>query len=101
MKNLTPFSLQTTTFLLFCGLLAMLPGCSTKPQSASFASVVIHTHSPQDVQTVAGQVFRENGYAGGPTGPASMMFQKEGTRANSLAYNGITGTYYGAQTAVR
>jgi hypothetical protein len=30
-----------------------------------------------------------------------LLFQKEGTRANSLAYNGITGAYYGATTLVR
>jgi hypothetical protein len=103
MKKLNLFSIQTTTFLvMWAALLAVLPGCgSTKPQSASFASVVIHNHSPQEVETVAGQVFRENGYAGGPAGPMTLLFQKEGTRANSLAYNGITDTYYGAQTVVR
>ena len=30
-----------------------------------------------------------------------MVFEKEGTRANNLAYNGVVGTHYGAQTIVR
>ena len=83
------------------GLTVALTGCSSVPASASFASVVIHNQTPDQIQNVASQVFRENGYRGGATGPSSMMYQREGTAANNLAYNGITGAYYGAATIVR
>jgi hypothetical protein len=46
-------------------------------------------------------VFRENGYMGGPNGPTTMLFQREGSRANDLAYNGVVNTHYGAKTVVR
>ncbi len=46
-------------------------------------------------------MFGENGYRGSVTGHGKMLFEKEGTRANDLAYNGVVGTHYGAKTLVR
>lgn len=88
-------------FLLLAGFIAGNGCSSTQPASASFASVTIHNQPAEKIQNVASQVFRENGYAGGPTGPRTLLFQREGSKANSLAYNGVVGTHYGAQTLVR
>jgi len=86
--------------LLISGAFAV--GChSTKPGSASFASVVIHNHSLPEVQQATLQVFREDGYAGAPAGADSMVFQKEGSRLNDIAYNGVVGTHYGQRSAIR
>ena len=38
---------------------------------------------------------------GGLTGSSQMVFQKEGTRGQNLAYEGIANTHYGAQSVVR
>jgi hypothetical protein len=46
-------------------------------------------------------VFLAEGYRGGSVGPGRMLFEKEGTRANNLAYQGIVDTHEGAQTAIR
>jgi hypothetical protein len=80
-----------------------LQGCKnlSQPGSASFASVIIRNHSHQEIQQAAAQVFGESGYSGRVTGVDQMLFQKEGTRANNIAYNGLVGTHYGAQTLVR
>ena len=84
-------------------MIAMLgSGChSSQPSSASFASVVIHNHSLAEVQQTTAQVFRENGYFSAVTGPNTMLFEREGSRANDIAYNGIAGSYYGEKSKVR
>jgi hypothetical protein len=77
-------------------------GCSLfKPGSASFASVKIKNHTPEEIIQATTQVFREDGYQGGQTRAYQMVFEKEGTRANTFAYEGVVGTYYGAQTVMR
>jgi hypothetical protein len=89
---------------VLCGSLLALAGagCSSivEPSSSSFASVTIQGHSPEEIGGVTVQVFREAGYAGGGTG-SKLVFQKEGSRGNDIAYNGIANTHYGAQTAIR
>ena len=90
--------------LLRAVLLAMtVTGCHSlnQPGSASFASVVIAGRSTAEIQEATAVVFRANGYAGRSNGSGQMVFEKEGTRANNLAYNGVVGTHYGAQTIVR
>ncbi|HWW00195.1 MAG TPA: hypothetical protein VNZ64_10910 [Candidatus Acidoferrum sp.] len=72
-----------------------------QPGSASFASVVIASRSTAEIQSATVAVFSANGYAGHDKGSGQMVFEKEGTRANNLAYNGVVGTHYGAQTIVR
>jgi len=83
-----------------CAILAA--GCRTgEPTSASFASVVISGRTPEEICQTAGKVFQENGYAVGSLNPSAMVFQKEGTQGQSLAYGGLVDTYYGSTTAVR
>jgi len=77
-------------------------GCHLgQPGSARFASVVIQQRSPEEIQAAAVQVFQADGYTAHPNGAGQWLFEKEGTRANNLAYNGVVGTHYGAQTLVR
>jgi hypothetical protein len=77
-------------------------GCgATKPGSASFASVVIKGHSPQEIATVTAKVFEADGWAGGSMKGHPIVFQKEGSRMTDLAYGGVADTYYGAKTVVR
>ena len=89
----------------FCGglLIMLATSCQSlnQPGSASFASVVIPNRSATEIQETAAQVFRTNGYASQRNGSGQMIFEKEGTRANNLSYNGVVGTHYGAQTIVR
>ena len=80
----------------------LMVGCRTgEPGSASFASVVISGHTPEEICQTAAKVFQEDGYAVGSLDPAAMVFQKEGSRGQSLAYGGVVDTHYGATTAVR
>jgi hypothetical protein len=84
-----------------CLFALLQSGCSTKPASASFASVVITNRTPAEIATTAGQVFRENGFAGTSTSPTTMLFEREGSQANNVAYNGIVSSYYGSKVLVR
>lgn len=97
------FSSLAAISCLFLILLIAAAGCKSmdQPGSASFASVLISNHSLEEIQNTAMQVFHENGYAGRVIGPGQNLFEKEGTRANDIAYNGIVNTHYGARTVVR
>ncbi len=77
-------------------------GCRTsEPTSARFASVTIKGRTPEQICQTTAAVFQEHGYVTGSLSPASMMFQKEGSRGQSLAYGGVVDTHYGAVTMVR
>jgi hypothetical protein len=63
-------------------------GCQTSDKSvtASFASVTITGSTPRQIRNVAVQVFDDNGYKVAEREPTHMVFEKEGTRMNNLAY---------------
>lgn len=81
--------------------LALLTGCSSlnKPASASFASVLISSSSSEDIQATTVKVFKEADYHTVYRSPGTdtLVFEKEGTQGQSLAYNGVVGTQAGEQ----
>jgi hypothetical protein len=85
---------------LACGLFGT--GCSSlgKPASASFASVTITSKSARQIQDATVAVFREHGYQVF-TSSQGLTFEKEGSKANSIARDGFVGSHYGAVTIVR
>ena len=78
-------------------------GCrsASGPGSASFASVVIQNHSLEEIRTATAQVFRADGYAGGPAGSAQMVFDREASRMTTMSRDGIAATQAGARTIER
>ena len=92
-----------------CCMLALLAlgmvfgtGCGIgKPEGASFASVTIKGHTPEEIAQATGVVFQEDGFMVGSLLPSQMVFQKEGSRGQSLAYGGVVDTHYGSKTMVR
>ena len=100
--NLLPNRLSAFSFCLLCLSLLLGASCGTsKPASASFASVNIPGKTPEDICKTTAAVFQEDGYAVQMLTPASMVFEKEGTKGQSLAYGGVVDTYYGSTTIVR
>lgn len=102
--NPSPYKLRPLSAGVFLtALLALIgAGCgATKPSGASFASVTIKGHSPNEIARATAQIFQEDGYVGGSMKGHPMVFQKEGSRMTDLAYQGVTDTYYGAKTLVR
>jgi hypothetical protein len=98
----TASPIQPVLAALLMTLLALtFAGCgASKPNSASFASVVIKGHTPEEIWKATVEVFQEAGYAAGSIGD-QIVFQKEGSRMTNLAYEGLVGAHYGAQTLVR
>jgi hypothetical protein len=100
-----PVHLFETARLCALGLivLGIMPGlgCRSGPNSASFASVVIPGRNQSEICQTTAAVFQEDGYAVRSLNPSNMVFEKEGTRGQSLAYSGAVDTYYGATTVVR
>jgi hypothetical protein len=84
-------------------LVALLgAGCRTgEATSASFANVVIPGRTPEEICKTTAAVFQEDGYQAMIVTPQKMVFQKEGSRGQSLAYGGVVDTHYGATTLVR
>jgi len=97
------------TLNLLPGFLALLlagalfsTGCSSLYQSSSanFASVTITNKSAGQIQAAAGSVFREHGYEAQPSGP-DLVFEKQGTHADSISRNGFYATQQGAKVIER
>jgi hypothetical protein len=94
--------LNVSVLALIVMSLVLSTGCHTgKPASASFASVNIPGKTPEDICKTAAAVFQEDGYVVRMLTPASMVFEKEGSKGQSLAYGGVVDTYYGSTTVVR
>lgn len=79
-----------------------LTGCRSagKPASASFASVVISDRSVEQILDTTIEVFREAGYTPSAQG-RELVFDKEGSRLNTLSRDGLVATQAGAVTLVR
>jgi hypothetical protein len=92
--------LLVSTLFVVAGLLSGT-GCQSGPASASFASVTIPGKTPEEICQTAGAVFREDGYKVALLSPEQMVFEKEASRGESLAYSGVVDTHYGATTLVR
>lgn len=79
-----------------------LSGCSTsKPASASFASVDIASQSVEQIQDTTMLVFGEAGYKANRVPDGSMVFEKEGSRGDQIVYGGLGGAVYGGAVTVR
>jgi hypothetical protein len=89
--------------IVVLALVALLgAGCRTgEATSASFASVIIPGKTPQEICKTTAAVFQEDGYQAMIVTPDQMVFQKEGSQGQSLAYGGVVDTHYGAVTMVR
>ncbi len=87
--------------ILLLALAATGCGSLSGSGSASFASVTIQNRSAEEIANATIRVFGADGYRGGQTGSGQMVFEKEASRGTSLAREGLTAGFYGAQTINR
>lgn len=98
MKKLNAL-IKSFSLALACGLVGA--GCHLgQPASASFASVTISGKSAGEIRDATDAVFRENGYQVFGSGQG-LIFEREGTKANSISREGLVGSHYGAVTIIR
>lgn len=85
----TVASLRILVLTLVFGL--FVSGCSSldKPASASFASVLISGKTNDEIQAATAAVFIADGYKAYTTTGLNMVFEKEGTREEQIAYAGL------------
>jgi len=80
---------------LLCLLIWMLggSGCNSThvPASASFASTTISGNTPGQIRDAAIVVFEEDGYRVAQYDPGALIFEKEGSRMNEIAYGNWLG----------
>lgn len=103
MKTKNQFLLLRLGALLSVALMALTTvGCRSlgKPASASFASVTIANRSAAEILDTTIAVFRADGYTPYANG-AELLFEKEGSRLNTLSRDGLVATQAGAVTVVR
>ena len=102
-KNTHPTSKSFILLLTLLIVSSLLSGtsCRSGPASATFASVTIAGKTPEEICQTTGAVFREDGYKVALLTPDRMVFEKEASRAESIAYSGVVDTHYGAITLVR
>jgi hypothetical protein len=81
----------------------VVAGCRSlsEPGSASFASVTIQNHTPQEIMGAAAEVFRADGYRVGMSNSGQMVCEKEASRATTMSREGLVATQSGAQTINR
>jgi len=101
--SLSPKSqLPLLAALLSLALVALATGCRSagKPASASFASVIIPDRSMEQILDTTIVVFRADGYTPFANG-SELIFDKEGSRLNTISRDGLVATQAGAATIVR
>jgi len=85
---------------MLCGV--FFSGCaSSKPASASFASVVIPNQSVETIQDTTMLVFGEAGYKANRTSDGRMVFEIDGSRGDQILYGGLGGAQYNGAITVR
>ena len=80
--------------VLVAGCLAgALTGCKTSdtPASSGFAAVEIQGNTPGQISEMAIQVFEEAGYLTAMPGRTRLVFEKEGSSMNNVAYGNWIG----------
>jgi len=90
-----------TGLLLIAALCA--GGCSStdKPASASFASVVISNHTPQQIRDATDTVFRQNGYQAMGEQDGALVYEREATKSEQRDYVGFVGAHEGEKVIIR
>jgi hypothetical protein len=78
--------LATGIFVTAAGI--ALSGCKSlnKPASASFASVRIQGHTAEQIRAASVVVFQQDGYTVVDGKRSEMLFEKEGSRWDQIAY---------------
>jgi hypothetical protein len=73
-------------------------GCGTISGSnpADFAAVTIEGHSREEIAATAIQVFTAEGYVGGRKDSGQLVFDRDASKATTVAREGVTSTFYGA-----
>lgn len=86
-----PWNLASILAVCLAGVLA--GGCSSteKTASARFASVEVQGQPHERVRDVTADVFREHGYLVTRNGWADLVFEREGSAMNNVAYGNWMG----------
>jgi hypothetical protein len=106
-KTMNPFSKLFTRYAAWTGLLLLAAifanGCASadKPASASFASVIISHHTPQEIRTATDTVFQQNGYQAMGEQSGALVYEREATGREQRDYAGFVGAHEGEKVDIR
>jgi hypothetical protein len=100
-KSFNPFAGWAGIIIILAAIFST--GCRSmdKPESASFAAVVISNQSVQAIQQAAVTVFQQNGYQALTLGDGSIGFEREATEREQRQYAGFVGAHEGDRVLIR
>jgi hypothetical protein len=99
--SLNPFSSWIGTLIILAAIFSS--GCSSmdKPESASFAAVVITNQSVEAIRQATVAVFQDNGYQALTLADGSTGFEREATEREQRQYAGFVGAHEGEKVIIR
>ena len=77
--------------VVVCSLLVLCCESTGKPASGQFASVELQGNTPGQIRDVAVEVFKEHQYVVSRSRPDTMVFEREGTEWDNIAYGNWMG----------
>jgi hypothetical protein len=95
------FANWTGTLVILAAIFSA--GCKSldRPESASFAAVVITNQSTEAIRQAAVAVFQNNGYTAMTLGDGSTGFEREATGREQRQYAGFVGAHEGDKVIIR
>jgi len=72
-----------------------------RPESASFAGVIISNQSVEKIKAATVTVFTQNGYRQMALPDSELAFEREATRREQIDYAGFVGAHEGEQVLMR
>ena len=95
------FSTWTKLLFIFAAMFAV--GCSSmnRPESASFAGVIISNASVEKIKAATVTVFTQNGYRQMALPNSELAFEREATRREQIDYAGFVGAHQGEEVLMR
>ena len=99
--NSNPFAGWVRTLIIFAAIFSSGCGSMDKPESASFAAVIITNQSVENIQQAAVSVFQNSGYQAQTLTDGSTGFYREATEREQRLYAGIVGAHEGDKVIIR
>lgn len=89
--------------LLFILATLLNSGCSSlnRPESASFAGVIISNQTIDKIKAATITVFEQNGYTLASSPDGTLVLQRPATGREQIDYAGFVGAHQGEQVAIR
>jgi hypothetical protein len=99
--SFNPFTGWAGTLIILAAFFSSGCGSMDRPESASFAAVIITNQSVEAIRQAAVAVFQNNGYQALTLADGSTGFEREATEREQRQYAGFVGAHEGEKVVMR